>query len=90
MHRPMSNDPERTKTDVDRVEHFADADGTQVVSLEVDDQPWLAGTVTTAVQVQALSDELSPAEALDRGALGLGQHGGSEQHERDPDEIRDE
>ena len=82
----------RTRTDEDRVEHLADADGhgTHVVNMDVDVRPWLAGTVVSAVQVQALDDDLSPADALERGGLGLGEEPRTEQDERNPEKVRDE
>ena len=82
----------RSRTDEDRVEHLADADGrgTHVVNLDVGVRPWLAGTVVSAVQVQTLDDDLSPADALERGGLDLREEPRAEQHERDPEKVRDE
>lgn len=66
---------QRTKTDEDRVEHLADADGRgeDVVNLDAGEQPWLAGTISSAVQVQVLRDHVSPREALDRGGPSGGE-----------------
>lgn len=84
---------ERTKSDEDRVEQLADADGRgrHVVNMDTGVRPWLAGSVVSAVQVQVLDDELSPAEALERGGLDLGgEQPGAKEHERDPQKVGDE
>ena len=88
----MERDLRRTKTDADRVEHLAEADGAaaHVVNVDVGIRPWIGGTVTSAVQVQVLGDELSPAEALRHGGLDAREDTGAEQHERDPQQIRRE
>ena len=91
---PMAESPrvKRTKSDEDRVEHLAQADGhaTHVVNMDVDTSPWLAGTVVSAVQVQVLGDELSPADALEHGGLDVGEESRPEQDERDPKKVGDE
>lgn len=75
----------RTRTDTQRIEHLAEAEGNTSVELEAGTDRWLAGSVVSAVQVQVL-DGRTPAEAMDRGTVDAGpEHGGAEQDERDPE-----
>lgn len=76
----------RTRTDTQRIEHLAEADGNtdRLVELEIDTDRWLAGSVVSAVQVQVL-DGRTPAEAMDRGSVDAGpEHGRGKQDEGDP------
>ena len=79
---------QRTRTDEERIEQLAEADGSgaHVIDLSVGIRPWLAGTVTSAVQVQALDDR-PPAEAMERGGIvdAGREHAGGEKHEYDPE-----
>lgn len=78
---------DRTRTDEERIEHLAEADGNgeRAVELDVAVRPWLAGSVVSAVQTQIL-DGRSPAEAMERGVVDGGrQNPGAEQDERDPE-----
>ena len=78
---------ERTRTDAERIEHLAEADGdnARVIQLEVNLRPWLAGTVLSAVQVQTLEDQL-PRDAMDHGGIAADrEQPRAEQHERDPE-----
>lgn len=56
----------RTKTDRDRIEQMADADGRaeNIVNIEADERGYLVGTVTSSSQTRVLPDEVSPADAM--------------------------
>ena len=56
----------RTKTDIDRIEQMADADGRaeNIVNIEADQRGNLVGSVTSTSQSRVLPDEVSPAEAM--------------------------
>ena len=76
----------RTRTDTQRIEHLAEADGNTAHTVELDSgtDRWFAGSVVSAVQVQVL-DRRTPAEAMDRGTVDAGpEHGRAKQDERDP------
>ena len=78
---------DRTRTDEDRIEHIAEANGTHVVDLHVDVHPWLGGTVTSTVRVQQLTDDLAPADALEHGTIRRSEEGRAEEDEGDPDDV---
>ena len=64
---------ELTKTDKDRIEQMADADGRaeNVVNVEADSQGGLIGRLTTTSQTRVLDDRSSPADAMKRGPSGV-------------------
>jgi hypothetical protein len=64
---------DRTRTDEERIEHLAEADGNgeRVVELDIAIRPWAVGTVVSAVQVQRL-DGRSPADAMAHGGTTTG------------------
>lgn len=64
---------ELTKTDKDRIEQMADADGRaeNVVNVEADSQGGLIGRLTTTSQTRVLDDRSSPADAMKRGPSGM-------------------
>lgn len=64
---------ELTKTDRDRIEQMADADGRaeNVVNVESDSRGGLVGTLTTSSQTRVLDDVTSPAEGMKSGPSGV-------------------
>jgi hypothetical protein len=64
---------ELTKTDRDRIEQMADADGRaeNVVNVEADSRGGLIGRLTTTSQTRVLDDESSPRDAMKRGPSGI-------------------
>lgn len=60
---------ELTKTDRDRIEQMADADGRaeNIVNVETDSQGGLVGRLTSTSQTRVLDDESSPADAMRTG-----------------------
>ncbi len=64
---------ELTKTDKDRIEQMADADGRaeNVVNVEADSDGGLIGRLTTTSQTRVLDDRSSPADAMKRGPSGV-------------------
>lgn len=78
---------DRSRTDEERIEHFAEADGDgdRGIGLGIDVRPWLAGSVVSAVQVQVL-DGRSPGSALEHGGIDSGpQDAGAEENEGNPE-----
>ena len=61
----------RTKTDRDRIEQMADADGRaeNIVNIEADSRGYLVGSVTSSSQTRVLPDDESPADAMREGAV---------------------
>ena len=66
---------QRTKTDSDRIEQMADADGRaeNVVNIEADNRGNLVGSVTSVSQTRVLPDEVSPADAMRDGTVPDGE-----------------
>lgn len=64
---------ELTKTDRDRIEQMADADGRaeNIVNVETDSQGGLVGRLTSTSQTRVLDDESSPADAMRTGPSGV-------------------
>jgi len=64
---------ELTKTDRDRIEQMADADGRaeNVVNVEADSQGGLIGRLTTTSQTRVLDDRSSPADGMRQGPSGV-------------------
>jgi hypothetical protein len=64
---------ELTKTDKDRIDQMADADGRaeNVVNVVTDSSGGLIGSLTSSSQTRVLDDESSPADAMRRGASGV-------------------
>jgi hypothetical protein len=64
---------ELTKTDLDRIEQMADADGRaeNVVNVEADSQGGLVGRLTTTSQTRVLDDRSSLAAAMRQGPSGV-------------------
>jgi hypothetical protein len=64
---------ELTKTDRDRIEQMADADGRaeNVVNVEADSRGGLVGRLTTTSQTRVLDDLSSPGDAMRRGPSGV-------------------
>jgi hypothetical protein len=64
---------ELTKTDRDRIEQMADADGRaeNVVNVETDSRGGLIGRLTSSSQTRVLDDESSPADAMREGPSGV-------------------
>ena len=64
---------ELTKTDRDRIEQMADADGRaeNVVNVESDSHGGLIGTLTSTSQARVLDDRSSPADAMSEGPSGV-------------------
>ena len=64
---------ELTKTDKDRIEQMADADGRaeNVVNVETDSSGGLVGRLTTPSQTRVLDERSSPADAMKRGPSGV-------------------
>jgi hypothetical protein len=62
-----------TKTDLDRIEQMADADGRaeNVVNVEADSRGGLVGRLTSTSQTRVLDDASSPADAMKRGPSGV-------------------
>ena len=62
-----------TKTDKDRIEQMADADGRaeNIVNVETDSQGGLVGRLTSTSQTRVLDDRSSPADAMKRGPSGV-------------------
>ena len=65
---------ELTKTDRDRIEQMADADGRaeNVVNVEADSHGGLIGRLTTTSQTRVLDDRSSPGDAMRAGPSGVG------------------
>jgi len=63
-----------TKTDKDRIDQMADADGRaeNVVNVEADSRGGLIGRLTSTSQTRVLDDRSSPADAMSEGASGVG------------------
>ena len=63
-----------TKTDKDRIDQMADADGRaeNVVNVETDSRGGLIGRLTSTSQTRVLDDRSSPADAKSEGASGVG------------------
>lgn len=63
-----------TKTDKDRIDQMADADGRaeNVVNVETDSRGGLIGRLTSTSQTRVLDDRSSPADAMSEGASGVG------------------
>ena len=64
---------ELTKTDKDRIDQMADADGRaeNVVNVVSDSRGGLIGRLTSSSQTRVLDDESSPADAMRRGPSGV-------------------
>ena len=64
---------ELTKTDRDRIEQMADADGRaeNVVNVEADSLGGLIGRLTTTSQTRVLDDRSSPGDAMRAGPSGV-------------------
>ena len=62
-----------TKTDRDRIEQMADADGRaeNVVNVEADSRGGLIGRLTTTSHARVLDERSSPADAMARGPSGV-------------------
>lgn len=62
-----------TKTDKDRIDQMADADGRaeNVVNVETDSRGGLVGRLTSTSQTRVLDDLSSPADAMKRGPSGV-------------------
>lgn len=61
------------KTDKDRIDQMADADGRaeNVVNVETDSRGSLIGRLTSTSQTRVLDDRSSPADAMSEGASGV-------------------
>ena len=61
----------RTKTDEERIEQMADADGRaeNVVNIEADSTGFVVGTVTSTSQTRVLDDRTTPADAMRDGVV---------------------
>jgi hypothetical protein len=71
---PMAGPPlELTKTDRDRIEQMADADGRaeNVVNVETDSRGGLIGSLTSSSHTRVLDDESSPGDAMREGPSGV-------------------
>jgi len=64
---------ELTKTDKDRIDQMADADGRaeNIVNVEADSRGGLIGRLTSTSQTRLLDDTSSPADAMREGAAGV-------------------
>lgn len=64
---------ELTKTDKDRIDQMADADGRaeNIVNVEKDSRGGLIGRLTSSSHTRVLDDESSPADAMRRGPSGV-------------------
>lgn len=62
-----------TKTDKDRIDQMADADGRaeNVVNVETDSSGTLIGRLTSTSQTRVLDDRSSPADAMREGVSGV-------------------
>ena len=77
MHAPTRMADSRvalTKTDKDRIDQMADADGRaeNVVNVETDSRGGLIGRLTSTSQTRVLDDRSSPADAMNEGPSGVG------------------
>lgn len=64
---------ELTKTDKDRIDQMADADGRaeNIVNVVTDSRGGLIGRLTSTSQTRVLDDESSPADAMREGPSGV-------------------
>jgi hypothetical protein len=64
---------ELTKTDKDRIDQMADADGRaeNIVNVQADSRGGLISTLTSSSQTRVLDRDSSPADAMKRGPSGV-------------------
>ena len=64
---------ELTKTDKDRIDQMADADGRaeNIVNVEADSRGGLIGRLTSTSQTRVLDDRSSPSDAMREGPSGV-------------------
>lgn len=64
---------ELTKTDKDRIDQMADADGRaeNIVNVVTDSRGGLIGRLTSTSQTRVLDDDSSPADAMSSGPSGV-------------------